>query len=238
VTVDPVERASEGPAWERSRRKRAEIAAIAAVGTPLLAALARTVRWHTVGHEHFEAIERAGTPYIFAVWHGRILPCMWYFRDRGIVVITSENFDGEWIARIIQRFGFGVARGSSSRGGAKAIRELLRTTAHRPAGFTVDGPRGPRGVVQPGVVWLARATGHPVIPIHAEAERCWTLGSWDRTQIPKPWSRVVMAIGAPIHVPRDVDADGLEEARLRVEAALGDASAVARAACDRTRERE
>jgi lysophospholipid acyltransferase (LPLAT)-like uncharacterized protein len=231
VTPDTDDPEAGAPAWQRSWRKRAEVAAIAGVGTPLLKALARTVTWETVGREHFDAVDRAGVPYIFATWHGRILPCMWYFRDRGIVVVTSENFDGEWIARIIQRFGFGAARGSSSRGGAKALRSLLKTMAHRPAGFTVDGPRGPRGIAQPGVVWLARATGHPVIPIHAEAVRHWTMGSWDRTQVPKPWTRVVMAIEAPIAVARDADADGLERARRQVEDGLRTAEARAREAC-------
>ncbi|MGE0814767.1 MAG: lysophospholipid acyltransferase family protein [Vicinamibacterales bacterium] len=221
------------PDWRRSWRKRAEIAAIAGVGAPLLGALARTVSWETVGREHLDAMDRAGRPHIFALWHGRILPCMWYFRDRGIVVVTSENFDGEWIARIIQRFGFGAARGSSSRGGARALRSLLRSIASQPAAFTVDGPRGPRGVAQPGIVWLARATGHPIIPIHAEAATRWTLRSWDRTQVPKPWSRVVMAIGAPLTVPQDADEAGLEAARQAVEAALGEVERQASAACGR-----
>jgi hypothetical protein len=105
-----------------------------------------------------------------ALWHGHILPGMFYFRDRGIVVVTSENFDGEWIARIIRRFGYGAARGSTSRGGARALRSLLKSIAQQPAAFTVDGPRGPRGVAQPGVVWLAKATGHPILPIHAAAD--------------------------------------------------------------------
>lgn len=226
---------ADGPAWRRSWRKRAEIAAIAGLGAPLLGVLSRTVHWQTVGREHLEAVDQTGAPHIFALWHGRILPCMWYFRDRGIVVVTSENFDGEWIARIIKRFGFGAARGSSSRGGAKALRSLLKTMAASPAAFTVDGPRGPRGVAQPGVVWLARATGHPILPIHAEADRAWTMRSWDRTQVPKPGARLVMAIGAPIVVPRDTDEAGLEAARGAVEAGLRGCEAASAAAMARGR---
>ena len=95
-----------------------------------------------------------------AFWHGRILPATYYFRRRGIVVITSENFDGEWIAGIIERFGYGTARGSTSRGGLKALLQLKRDmAAGKPAGFTVDGPRGPARVAQPGALWLAKATG-------------------------------------------------------------------------------
>ena len=156
--------------WQASRRKRFEIAAISAVGYRLIQMLGGTLRWRIEGFEHFEAIAAAGHQPIMAFWHGRILPATYYFRRRGIVVITSENFDGEWIARIIERFGFGTARGSSSRGGLKALLQLTREmTAGKPAGFTVDGPRGPARVAQPGAVWLAKATGNPVLPFHLES---------------------------------------------------------------------
>lgn len=221
------------PAWQRSWRRRAEVAAIAGLGAPLLGALGRTVRLEAVGREHLETLDRAGGRYIVALWHGHILPGMFYFRDRGIVVVTSENFDGEWIARIIKRFGYGAARGSTSRGGARALRSLLKSIAQSPAAFTVDGPRGPRGVAHPGVVWLARATGHPILPIHAAADRHWTMTSWDRTQIPKPWSRVVVALSQPLYVPRETDEGGLERARVAVEHGLREAEAACRTALAR-----
>src|SRR4051794_16336296 len=139
-----------------------------------------------------------------AFWHGRILPATYYFRPRGIVVITSENFDGEWIAGIIERFGYGTARGSSSRGGLKALLQLKRElAAGKPAGFTVDGPRGPARVAQPGAVWLAKASAHPVLPFHLEADRFWTVKSWDRTQIPKPFATVALVVDEPFDVPAD-----------------------------------
>jgi lysophospholipid acyltransferase (LPLAT)-like uncharacterized protein len=232
VTPDALDDAVR-PAWQRSWRRRAEVAAIAGIGAPLLGLLGRTVRLEAAGREHLEALDRAAEPYIVALWHGHILPGMFYFRDRGIVVVTSENFDGEWIARIIRRFGYGAARGSSSRGGARALRSLLKSIAHAPAAFTVDGPRGPRGVAHPGVVWLAKATGHPILPIHAAADRHWSMASWDRTQIPKPWSRIVVAIGAPQRVPRDADEGALEHARLAVEQALREAEATCAAALAR-----
>ena len=144
----------------------------------------------------------SGRPHIFGFWHGRILPLSLYFRDRGIVVITSENFDGEWIARIIARFGYGTARGSSSRHARAAMLQLVRDIrAGRPTAFTLDGPRGPARVAKPGAVWLAGATGAPILPFHLEGDRSWSLRSWDRTQIPKPFTRVRMVVGAPIHVP-------------------------------------
>ncbi len=211
------------PTWRRSWRRRAQLAVIAGVGAPVLRALCATVHVDVVGVERLAAIDGAGTPFILATWHGRILPSVWFWRDRGMVVVISENFDGEWIARIVAKFGYGTARGSSSRGGARALRQLVRAAQHASTAFTVDGPRGPAGVVQPGAVWLAKATGHQVVPFHAEAARHWTLRSWDRTQIPKPFSRVVMAIGEPLAVAPDADALALETACRTLELRLQEA---------------
>jgi hypothetical protein len=186
-----------------------------------VAALGATFRWRVEGLAHFDAVIRGGRQPVMAFWHGRILTATYYFRHRGIVVITSENFDGEWIAGIIERFGYGTARGSSSRGAKRALLQLRREmAAGHPAGFTVDGPRGPARVAQPGAVWLAKATGNPVLPFHLEAARHWTLGSWDRTQIPKPFSTVALAIGEPFDVPPDADEGAMEAARLRLERQL------------------
>ena len=105
--------------------------------------------------------------------------------------MTSENFDGEWVARIMRRFGYGAARGSTSRGGARALAQLRRDmAAGHSAAFTVDGPRGPARVAQPGAVWLAGATGHAILPFHIEASTFWTVNSWDSHQVPKPGSDV------------------------------------------------
>jgi lysophospholipid acyltransferase (LPLAT)-like uncharacterized protein len=156
-----------------------------------------------------------------AFWHGRILPATYYFRRRGISVLTSKNFDGEWIAGIIERFGFRAVRGSSSRGGARGLLELKRAMAQgAAAGFTVDGPRGPACSAQPGAVWLAKATGNPILPFHLEAARFWSAKSWDRTQVPKPFTAVALAIGEPIEVPADTDESGIEEHRRTLERAL------------------
>lgn len=207
--------------WRASWRRRAEIAAIANVGYPLISALGHTLRWRVEGLHHYDAIVASGRQPVMAFWHGRILPATYYFRDRGIVVITSENFDGEWIARIIERFGFGTARGSSSRGGLKAMLQLVRDMERgKPAGFTLDGPRGPARVAQPGAIWLARATGNPVLPFHLEASSHWTTKSWDRTQIPKPFSTVALVVGAPLEVPSDASDDELETSRQELERRL------------------
>jgi lysophospholipid acyltransferase (LPLAT)-like uncharacterized protein len=207
--------------WRGSRWKRVQAAAIAGVGYPVIAALGSTLRWRVSGLQHFDAIRAAGHQPVMAFWHGRILPATYYFRRRGIVVITSENFDGEWIARIIERFGYGTARGSTSSGGKRAILQLMRELkAGHPAGFTLDGPRGPARVAQPGAVWLAMATGNPLLPFHLEASAAWTTRSWDRTQIPKPFSTVGLAVGEPLYVEPNASAEALEAARLELERRL------------------
>ncbi|MBP1634267.1 MAG: hypothetical protein H6Q10_841 [Acidobacteria bacterium] len=209
------------PSWRGSRLKRLEAAAIGAIGAPLIGALGRTWRWEERGAEHLEAVQRSGRQPILALWHGRILPAILYFRDRGVVAVTSENFDGEWIARIMRRFGYAAARGSTSRGGSRALIQLRRDmAAGRPAAFTVDGPRGPARQAQAGAVWLAKATGNPVVPFHIEAGRHWTARSWDAAQVPRPWSRVAIAIGRPVEVPAEVGEAGIEDARLELQRRL------------------
>ena len=207
-------------AWQQSARKRAEVAAIAGLGYPLLRTLGSTWRWRVSGAEHLDAIAAHGRQPIYAFWHGRIPHGTLYFQRRGIVVITSENYDGEWIARIIRKFGFGTARGSSSRGGPRALLQLVRDVKSKGVAFTLDGPRGPAEVAQPGAVWLSKATGNPLLPFHAEAASSWTLRSWDRTQIPKPFSTVALAMAEPLFVPRDADESALETWRQRLEQSI------------------
>jgi lysophospholipid acyltransferase (LPLAT)-like uncharacterized protein len=212
---------TDQPSWRDSRLRRLEAAVIGAAGYPLIAALGRTWRWETRGADHLDAARLSGRPPILALWHGRILPAILYFRDRGVVAVTSENFDGEWIARIMRRFGYAAARGSTTRGGSRALIQLRREmAAGRPAAFTVDGPRGPARQAQPGAVWLAKATGNPVVPFHIEADRFWVPRSWDQAQLPRPWSRVAIAIGAPLDVPADADETRIEGARLELEGCL------------------
>jgi len=220
---------SEQADWRASRLRRVEVAAIAGLGYPLIAALGRTFRWRVEGREHYDDAVASGRPPILGFWHGRILPGTVYFKRRGIVVITSENFDGEWIARIIERFGYRTARGSTSRGAVRALVQLKRDLASgRGVAFTLDGPRGPALRAQPGAIWLAKATGHPVVPFHIEAASAWTLDSWDRTQIPRPGSVVALCFGEPLFVAADADDEGVERARLALEARLGDLAEQAR----------
>jgi lysophospholipid acyltransferase (LPLAT)-like uncharacterized protein len=208
------------PDWRQSRRKRAEVAAIVTLGYPVVRALTSTWAWKVSGAEHVDAITAAGHQPILALWHGRILAATPYFQRRGIVAMASENFDGEWIARLLGKFGYGAARGSTSRGGPAALRQLVKDVKAHGVAFTLDGPRGPAEIAQPGAVWLAKATGQPLLPFHSEAASSWSLRSWDRTQIPKPFTTVAMAIAEPIYVSRDADDAALEEWRKKLEASL------------------
>ena len=218
-----------------SPRQRAKAAVIAAVGLPAMEALSATYQWHDRGTDHVRRIVAEGRQPIYALWHGRILCSTLYLRDRGVVVMTSENFDGEWIARIIRGFGFGTARGSTSRGGARALAEMRREmAAGRRTAFTVDGPRGPARVAQPGAVWLASITGNPIIPFHPEASSYWTVNSWDRHQVPRPGSDVVAGMGPAIEVPRHAGDQAIEEGRVAVEQALGRLEREARAMLGRS----
>src|SRR6476646_3649467 len=212
---------SEAITWRGSRSKRIQAHLISILGYRLVQLLGSTLRWKTDGLQHFDAIVKSGRQPVMAFWHGRILPAAYFFRRRGIVVITSENFDGEWIAGIIERLGYGTARGSTSRGARRALLQLTRAVAAgKPAGFTVDGPRGPARIAQAGAVWLSKATGNPVLPFHLEANRHWTLRSWDRTQIPKPFATVALVVGEPFDVPRGAGDEAIESARRHLEARL------------------
>lgn len=190
-------------------------------GWILIQLLARTCRWDVSGMEHFQKLAEQKLPIIYAFWHGRILPATYFWRNRGIVVLTSENKDGEYIAHVIKRFGYGASRGSTSRGAVKGTVGLIKTLKRGShVAFTVDGPRGPRHKVQPGVTWLAGYSQHPILPFHIEATPAWTASSWDGFQIPYPFSKVRVLIGEPIFVEKDQSEEVLETKRAELENTL------------------
>jgi lysophospholipid acyltransferase (LPLAT)-like uncharacterized protein len=197
--------------------RRLQTRVIAGAAAPAISALCRTVSWKVEGEEHYDAIVRSGRQPIIAFWHARILPATWFFRNRGIVALTSANFDGQWIARVIEHLGNRTIAGSSSRGGMRALLRLKREiTSGHPVAFALDGPRGPARVPQPGALWLAAATGNPILPFHAESSAHWEVSSWDRTHVPKPFSTVAIVLGAPVIVGEGA----MEEGRQQLEAAL------------------
>ena len=160
-------------------------------------------------------------PAIFPFWHACVIPATWVFRQLKFAVVTSRSLDGEYIARVIQRMGFVPIRGSSSRGGQEALLETVSFVKQGGgAAFTIDGPRGPRRVAKRGPVYLAKATGAPIIAFYIAVESKWELNSWDRFVIPKPFSRALLRVARPISVPRDADEAILEERYREMQSAL------------------
>jgi lysophospholipid acyltransferase (LPLAT)-like uncharacterized protein len=149
-----------------------------------------------------------GEPCIFAFWHSGILALTYAHRNRGAGVLISRHRDGELISRVVRRLGFRTARGSSTRGGAGGLREMIAflDRGHIVA-VTPDGPRGPAERVKPGLVYLASRTGRPVVPAASAAGAEWRLNSWDGFRIPKPFARVIVGYGAPVHIPEGIDSD-------------------------------
>jgi lysophospholipid acyltransferase (LPLAT)-like uncharacterized protein len=188
----------------------------------LIRLIGSTVRFRVEGWQHWEAAAaRDGGLPVYAFWHDRIFLATYFWRARRIVVMTSRSFDGEYIARFIQRFGYGATRGSSTRGGVGALVEMARLVrAGCPAGFAIDGPKGPRHEAKMGAVLLAKKTGQPVLPFTVNAERFWEVASWDRFQIPKPFTRATVRIAPPIRVPPDADDEALNAKRDELQRAL------------------
>jgi lysophospholipid acyltransferase (LPLAT)-like uncharacterized protein len=158
--------------------------------------------------------------FLYAVWHENLLvPCREFAR-RDILVLISQHADGEMIAQVCERLGFGTVRGSSTRGGLKALREMMRASASNHIAVMPDGPRGPRRHVELGLIYLAAKTGLPIVLLGIGHDRPWRLNSWDRFCIPRPFSRALVLASAPIVIPENATKSELEAHRQHVEASL------------------
>jgi lysophospholipid acyltransferase (LPLAT)-like uncharacterized protein len=182
-----------------------------------------TTRFEVIGWENHEAVTRAGGLPIYNFWHDRIFLTTYWWRNRRIVVLTSKSFDGEYIARFIQRFGYGAVRGSSTRGAVGAVVEMARLMrAGCTTAFTIDGPKGPPNVAKMGSVLLAKKSGHPLMPVTMTLKHYWKVPSWDSFQIPKPFTRARVYVAPPIYVSADADETTLEAKRDELQATLDD----------------
>lgn len=187
----------------------------------LIKLIGKTIKFEIDGWDNWEAATRDDQLPIYTVWHDRVFLATYFFQRRGIVVMTSQSFDGEYIARFIQRFGYGAARGSSSRGATGAVVEMVRLMrAGCPAGFMIDGPKGPRHEAKMGSVLLAKKTGFPILPFIISAKTFWEAKSWDRTQIPKPFTHARVIIAPPINVASDADDNELAAKRNELQDSL------------------
>ncbi|HXM79727.1 MAG TPA: lysophospholipid acyltransferase family protein [Thermoanaerobaculia bacterium] len=191
----------------------------------LLSVYRATLRVRFLHRERYGELRDRGVPILFALWHGRMFLSIQVHRGEGIVTMASQSKDGEIIALWLERNGYRAARGSSSRGGGPALREMVRAIrSGRHAALTVDGPRGPARVVQAGVVELARLTGAWILPISFSSARPRFLRSWDRYLLPLPFSRNVVAYGEPFPIPRET---APEEAQRRIAEALDETTRAA-----------
>lgn len=184
--------------------------------------IGRSLRWEVVGKGNYEAAVRRGKSFIVSFWHREIFSAIWYWRQRGMIVMVSQNFDGEYISRIIHRHGYGTARGSSSRRASRVLVEMVRTLRKGlEAAVTPDGPRGPKFLAKPGVVQLARLSGASILCFHIVPRRSWVFRkSWDQTEVPKPFARTAIFIAPPIEVPRDIHDDEQAKYVAQVQATL------------------
>jgi len=198
----------------------------------VISALGRTVRfdriegWKGLDLKGFETFEEAFArmpPSINAFWHNRLFLMTWFWRDFDSGIVVSDSFDGEYISRTAQRFGYAVIRGSSTRGGSKALRQMVDlTNSGLRMSLTVDGPLGPRYKVKPGIILLAGKTGVPIVPMLPEAKRFWEVGSWDRLQIPKPFTRAKMFVGEPVFVSEQDAESNLKRKQQELQDKLDD----------------
>jgi lysophospholipid acyltransferase (LPLAT)-like uncharacterized protein len=204
-------------------RQRFALAVVPLVMWVLLQIFGRTWRFEVIAEEGVVPVrfgERPG-PEIYCFWHQCVLPCTMYFRHARAVILISRSFDGELITRILRKFGYGAVRGSSSRSAREGLLGLKDVIENgRTAIFTADGPRGPIFQTKMGPVKLAQMTGAPIGAFHLQPERAWTMRSWDRFLVPKPFTRIVVSWAQWTHVPTDLAAEEFEPKRAELNAAM------------------
>jgi hypothetical protein len=182
-----------------------------------------TCRFSWVGREQLEKMNREKRPLIAAFWHYSVFLILHLSRGRRKwVAMVSASKDGEYVARIVESYGFAAVRGSRNRGGIGALKEMIRMVRQGglSAAIVADGSQGPPLLAQPGAVLLASRTGVPILPVAWAADRYWLFRSWDRTVLPKPFARIVVGIGEPFLVPEGADNEVLEGHRRELETRL------------------
>lgn len=196
-------------------------------GKPVLRALAATWRYEFRNREALLSLRRQHQPFIFSLWHGHLLPLVWLHRGEGVRILISEHRDGEIIARIAHALGYQTVRGSTKKGGGRALLALARALENgEEVAVTPDGPRGPARTSQPGALVAAARAGAAILPIVVNTARAWRMNSWDGFLVPKPFARITVAYGDPLHVTGDTARVAAAEAP-RLDAAMRAAEEVA-----------
>ncbi len=188
-------------------------------GLLMVKLISRTYRYRLVDTQHEQGVLDTHGTVVYASWHQRFFPGITFFASRKpIAIMISQSRDGEMIARVVDILGWRSVRGSSSKGGVRALKELRALTDRGfRVGHIVDGPQGPFGVIKPGLLTIAQFSGAPILPVIMSAERRWVFDSWDRFMVPKPFSRVFIRFTPPIRVPRRLDPEAFEALRQDVE---------------------
>jgi lysophospholipid acyltransferase (LPLAT)-like uncharacterized protein len=202
--------------------KRMQAALIVNAAVTAMRLIGPTLRYEVLGWQQIERVHASGRRCVYSFWHRSIFLASWWWRHRGVVAMTSPNFDGQLLGRTLERIGFGTTPGSSSRGGMRALANLAKAMEqNHDAAWAADGPRGPRYVAKPGPVLLARRTGCPILPFHLRAEHAYFFEkSWDLFQLPLPFSRVILVCAPPIEVPRETGSDEIAAKHAELQRSL------------------
>ncbi len=208
---------------QQNKNRLAEIKLnlIGGLGKLFIDILFLTIRIERDGYSRVRSVI-SSRKFIIAFWHSRLLLISYLYKGWNGVAIVSQSKDGEIIARIMEKQGHEPVRGSTTRGGIRALAKQIRRLEEnvRPGAVIPDGPQGPRFKAQPGVIFLAKKTGYPIVPVSYSAKKIKIFNSWDRFVLPYPFTRCLAVYGEPIQVPKDVDSDGVNMYRLRLEQEL------------------
>lgn len=198
-------------------RRRAGLVFARTIAPVTLKALSKTWTYEALFPEHHTEAKKHGGGFILAIWHGRMLPMILPFYGKDVTVLVSGSKDGDLSEALLEGFRFDIIRGSSSKGGARALRAMIAALERGSmVAITPDGPRGPRHSMNPGLAWMARATGFPILPAGIACDRAWRLSTWDAYSVPKPRARIALAWGPPVSVPRESSPEDMERATAEV----------------------
>ena len=202
--------------------RRAQVPIISATAYGFARAIGPTLRYEVLGWQHIDRLQSQNCRCVYSFWHQTIFLAMWWWRHRGVVAMTSANFDGQILGSALKKLGFDVTFGSSSHGGLRGIAVLAgRLAQGHDVAFAADGPRGPRYIAKPGPVILSRRSRCPIVAFHLFAEHAHVFEkAWDLFQLPRPFSRVVLVIGPPIEVPDEIGRDAVERKQADLQRAL------------------
>jgi lysophospholipid acyltransferase (LPLAT)-like uncharacterized protein len=205
------------------KKDRLKIFLASLLGWLIIQGLGRLTRIRQIGQNNYQELERRGENYILTLWHGRMLLPIFAQRNRGVVAMVSQYVDGEIIARTVQMMGYRTVRGSSTRGGTKALREMVKIMRSGvPGAMFPDGPKGPRGDFKIGTIILAQLTDAYIVPMTYSADPAWILKNWDQFMIAKPFARTVIAYGEPVKIPRSLDDEQMLSLKSHLEDRMND----------------